>query len=51
MDYYSAVKKWNHEFFWQIELDWTRKKVILVELTHTQKDKYGMYSVIVDFNH
>lgn len=45
MDYYLAVnKKGQHEICQQI--NGTRKKITLNEMTQSQKDKQGMYSLL-----
>ena len=44
MVYYSAEKHLYHEICRQ--MNGTKKKSILSEVNQTQKDKYGMYSII-----
>jgi len=42
MEYYSAIKNRHHEF----ANDWMEPHHILSELTQTQKDIHGMFSLI-----
>jgi hypothetical protein len=46
IEYYSAVK--HHEIYRQMRR--ARKKIILIEVTQTQKDKYGVCLLYVDNN-
>ena len=44
MEYYSAVKNYDIRKF---AGKWMKlEKIILSEVTHTQNDKHGMYSII-----
>ena len=48
IEYYSAIKKWNHKIHRQ--MDWTRKKkIILSVVTQTQEGKYGMSLFICEY--
>jgi hypothetical protein len=50
MEYYSAIKKLYHKTYMQ--MDATRKKILngnFVMITQTQKDTYGMYSLINEY--
>jgi hypothetical protein len=48
MEYYSAVKK-NHIMKLAGKQMDVEKKIILSEVTLTQKDKYGMYPLICGY--
>ena len=44
----SGEKQWHLEIFRHMD---RTSKTILSVITQTQKEKYGMYSLIMDFRH
>ena len=48
IEYYSAVKQKEDKEIWR-QMNGNRKKIILSEVTQTEKNKDGMHSLIIRY--